>query len=215
MVVPYVFGIVFETIWQSKTEQQEQGRHPYLMFHAATLADKDNKAVLFPAQSGAGKSTLAALLAAKGWSFFTDELSIVVPDTKQVFSCPLPVCVKDGAVKYLVDCYPLIEKLKQYCRLDKKNVRYLPIKNAALSFDVGATLQAIVFPQYEQSIACELVVIDKTEALLRFLECGSSGRRMKEHELASVLKMLEALPCYYLKYSDINLAKLELEAVLF
>ncbi len=216
-VVPFVFGVVFETLWKSdkynlKSVVDHQASETKLMFHAAILGNKEGEMVLFPGESGAGKSTLSAMLAAKQWLFFSDELAIVLPEKSRVLACPLPVCVKEGAVEALLEFYPELEHLMLHHRLDDKKACYLPMKSPGAVAE--ATIQAIVFPGYDDSITCELRSIKKSEALGRLLSCGSSGRAMTLEELSSVMTMVERLPCYTLIYSDIDSAVIELEKCL-
>jgi len=209
-VVPYVFGIVFETSWHSQLKKDSAHT---LMFHAAVLA-QDKGAILFPAESGAGKSTLAAVLASKGWQFFTDELAIIAPESLSVFPCPLSICVKPGSVDFLSAYYPQLGSLKQYQRLDNKKVRYLPVPPPAPGSSIQKKIRAVIFPQYNKKIQCQLQPVDKKEALKRFLNCGSSGRPLTTGELSSVAAMIEQLPCYALNYLVIDQAIEEIEFVL-
>ncbi len=223
-VIPYLFGIIFETVWKS-TERKckpviyndESGKKTHsLMFHAAVSGCSPEKMIMFPAVSGAGKSTLAAMLAAKGWSFFTDELAIIYPEVHQVLSCPLPICVKEGAVDVLSEFYPDLSNLMQHHRLDNKRARYLPVDNAVLSVDeeVRADIIAIVFPHYDKEVICQLEPVNKQYALEQLLECGSSGRPLNREELGAIMGMIEKLPCYCLKYSDIDRAESRLEVII-
>ena len=206
-VVPFVFGIVFELLWKVDSQRDEMK----LMFHAAVLGNQEGRMFLFPGESGTGKSTLSAMLAANQWQFFTDELAIVLPDKASVISCPLPICVKEGATKALLEYYPDLERLMLHYRLDDKEARYLPMKSPGMVTE--ANIQAIVFPYYDAAINCDLKSIEKREALGRLLNCGSSGRAMSAEELSSVMKMIEQLPCYTLKYSNIDTAVKGLLAV--
>ncbi len=223
-VVPYVFGIIFEGIWTSEacapeSETPEIEAHTKektaqsLIFHAAVLAQDSGGTILFPAESGAGKSTLAALLAAKGWHFFSDELAVIKPQTFAVSPCPFPVCVKDGAVEFLSAYYPQLSSLTQHHRLDDKKVRYLPVEKPVLNFASKAEISAIIFPCYDKEINCELQHLDKTEALTRFLNCGSSGRPLLADELSSLAIMIEKLPCYSLTFFDTDRAIEQIESV--
>ncbi len=204
-VIPFLFGIVFETLWRAEQE------NPPLMFHAAVLSQQKGQAVVFPAQSGSGKSTLAALLAAKGWQFFTDELAVILPEPGRVLPCPLPICVKEGAVETLSEYYSELKDFMRHRRLDDKQVCYLPVEHAAPFSGDAADIQAIVFPRYDKATFCELSSLGKKEALMGFLECGSAGRAMGVEEVSAVVQMVEQLPCYELVYSDIDSAVVELK----
>jgi len=208
-VVPTVFSIVFEIIWRSQIRENSDQA---LMFHAAVLA-QDKGAVIFPAESGSGKSTLAAVLASKGWMFFTDELAMIMPELFSVTACPLPICVKPGSIDFLSAFYPQLTLLKQYHRLDNKKVRYLPVIASEMDCSTQTPIKMIIFPLYNKQIQCKLQSIDKKQALSNFLNCGSSGRSLTLDELSSVVQMIERLPCYALTYSDIDRAIKKINSV--
>lgn len=210
-IVPFLFGIIFETIWQSGKDEYKADDRLHLMFHAAVLGLKPDKMLLFPGVPGAGKSTLAAVLAAEGWHFFSDELAFVLPQEYRVLPCPLPVCVKQGAVSFLSDYYPAISSFRQHHRLDDKVACYLPLEPC--SADSEADISAIVFPRYDKDHFCTLQPLAKAESLEHFLECGSAGRPMNIEELTSVAKMIEDLPCYRLIYSDTDAALEEMKSI--
>ncbi len=216
-VVPYVFGIIFETTWRTELnplENQERldEEEASLMFHAAVLA-KDNHAILFPAESGAGKSTLSAVLAHQGWDFFTDELAIIKPKKNIVKPCPLSVCVKEGAVDFLSFYYPQLKNMTLHHRLDNKKVRYLPVVKSQLVL-AYKKITVIIFPLYNKKIPCEVHILEKEEALMRFLMCGSSGRPINKHELSAIARLVEQTPCYSLVYSNIEYALEEISSIM-
>ncbi len=208
-VVPTVFSLVFEIIWRSQIRENSA---QVLMFHAAVLA-QDKGAIIFPAESGAGKSTLAAVLASKGWMFFTDELAMIMPELFSVTACPLPICVKPGSIDFLAALYPQLTVLKQYHRLDNKKVRYLSVIASEMDCSTQTPIKMIIFPLYNKQIHCKLQSIDKKQALSHFLNCGSSGRSLTLDELSSVARMIEQLPCYALTYSDIDRAIKEINSI--
>ncbi len=198
-VVPYVFGVVFEILWRSVLKSRD------LMFHAATLSRQPGQVIMFPGEPRAGKSTLSAVLADKGWLFFTDELTIVASQGMRALPCSLPVCVKDGSVDFLSQFYPQLNGLPRHRRLDEQWVRYLPVENKpALAADNAADIEAIVFPQYDNGFGCEFKLLTKAEALKRLLACGSSGRPLTYDEFLCVLRLVEQTACYSLRYSDID-----------
>lgn len=61
-----------------------------VLFHAAALS-VDGRVVLLPGASHAGKTTTAAVLAAHGFAYLTDEAAAVHPDTLSVLPYPKPL----------------------------------------------------------------------------------------------------------------------------
>ncbi len=205
---PYLFGLIFETLWQAVIKTSD------LMFHACVMS-KNNKTLLFPAESGSGKSTLSAVLMAHDWVFLSDELAIISMEKQIIKPSPLPICVKDSAREFLAKYYPQILTLAQYQRLDAKKVQYLAVDKPKSYLDNPelAPIKAIIFPRYDAKVICQFETMDKAQALKLLLMCGSSGRSLNSHECKQVIQLIEQLPCYSLLYSDIDLALEKINAL--
>ncbi|PHS73135.1 MAG: hypothetical protein COB22_02390 [Cycloclasticus sp.] len=199
-VIPNLFGILFETSYSA----QAKLNNPPLMFHSAALSATTGQTLLFPAEAGSGKSTLAAVLSTQKWRCHTDELAIIDTATQRLIPHPFPICIKGGSVPFLSGYYPTLKSTMQHHRLDEKWVRYMPIKKSPVEIEENITINAIVFPTYQQNKPCLFESIDKQNALKILLQCGSSGRPLNDDDIRSIVTLVEQLPCYSLQYSDIN-----------
>ncbi len=64
--------------------------HQYLILHAA-VAERDGRAVIFPARPGSGKSTLCAGLVHQGWRLLSDEHALIRPEDGTIARCLAPL----------------------------------------------------------------------------------------------------------------------------
>jgi HprK-related kinase A len=74
--------------------------HNHLLFHASVV-EKNNKSIIFPAQSGSGKSTLSTYLALNGWHLFYDEMAVI--DIDKITTVPVfrPSSLKNESIEII------------------------------------------------------------------------------------------------------------------
>jgi hypothetical protein len=72
----------------------------HLHLHAA-LAVKDGRAAILAAQHNTGKTTTVANLVARGWSFVTDEVVRLSPQTEELTGFRKPISIKPGGRAFL------------------------------------------------------------------------------------------------------------------
>lgn len=194
-ILPHLFLLTF-----SRATLAQQDR---LLFHGAVLA-KEGRAVILPAEMGSGKTTLAALLAHKGFTFVSDELTVLDRgETVRVFPLPLPMSIKPGSVPILTDKYPELPSAPVFPRPDGKKVRYLlPPQHALAGRDESFTVSALVFPSYGPCKSTEMQAMDKIQALNRLAATGSSERPLTAEDIRTMISLVEQASCYSLDFSD-------------
>jgi len=171
-----------------------------LLFHAAVLG-RGRRMILFPAEAGSGKTTLAALLAANGFDYYSDEIAVIDKASGQVVAFPLPMSIKDGSVPVLERYYPEVPLLSSHLRLDGRRVRFLLPPPTSLNQANAADIAAIVFPNYQPSAEIKIHSVDKIAALTGLAKTGSSDRKLCGHDVKAILRLVEKTPCYDLIYS--------------
>ena len=72
----------------------------HLLVHAAAVA-RDKAGLIFPASSSAGKTTLALRLVMDGWSFLSDDLAALEPDTGSMTPLPRSLGIRHGTLVML------------------------------------------------------------------------------------------------------------------
>jgi len=178
------------------------GLDRYLLFHAAVLARR-GQALLLAAPSGSGKSTLAAVLAASGWTYLSDELAVVDPETLGVAPFALPIGLKDKSMAALADFIPDVADHPRHIRGDGTGVRYLAPPAAPQGTHLPVA--ALVFPRYTAGAAAAVTALKPLEALRSLADTGSSARPLAAQDVDAMLR-LASLPSYRLAFSDLKTA---------
>jgi hypothetical protein len=69
----------------------------FMAIHAAAVCNHDKRCFLMPGISGSGKSTLTAALISSGFTYLTDELSLLVSDTLFIRPAQVSLGLKQGS----------------------------------------------------------------------------------------------------------------------
>lgn len=193
---------ILPTLYSAISEAVTKSLKHKIVFHAAVVT-KNNKAIILPAESGSGKSTLTAALVTEGWEYFSDELAVYDPHNESLQPHLLPLSIKSGSVKALKPFIAGIEKLTEHTRLDGKKVRYLPLEAPASN---EATVDKIIFPQYQEKAETKLEKLPKEIALKRLAITGSSERTTTIDDIRTMIKLVEHTDCCELIFSNLDQA---------
>ena len=193
-VTPFLVYRLFEQCMASLDQR--------LLFHAAVVA-QDGRVLLLPAQSGSGKSTLAAALSASGWTYLSDELAVLDPQTLCVEPFALPIGLKDKSMTALADFIPAVADLPRHVRMDGVGIRYLPPPSPPRPSPLPVS--ALVFPCYKSAAPAAITALKPLEALQRLTDTGSSARPLMSQDIKAMLQ-LASLPSYTLTFSDLERA---------
>jgi hypothetical protein len=87
-------------VWHLMNQAVADVRH-VLVVHAGVVVDPAGSAVLLPAPSGGGKTTLTAGLVRAGFSYLSDEMAAVDPETRRVLPVPRSLFLKPGSLEAL------------------------------------------------------------------------------------------------------------------
>jgi HprK-related kinase A len=74
--------------------------HNNLLFHASVV-EKNNKSIIFPAQSGSGKSTLSTYLALNGWHLYYDEMAVINIENSKTIPVFRPSSLKNDSIEII------------------------------------------------------------------------------------------------------------------
>ena len=193
-VLPHLLQLVFDLSCKALSQ--------YFLFHAAVIS-KVSKAVLFPAHVGSGKTTLAAMLAKRGFQYFSDELAVIDVETLKVRPFTMPMSIKPGSLAVLTPEYPELDTLADHFRPDGKVVRYLQPPNESLpETDSTATVSALVFPHYKEGDGNYLMSLSKEDTLQRLVQTCSSDRSLRPQDIKAMLAIVEQSECMALHYED-------------
>ncbi|HXQ42532.1 MAG TPA: hypothetical protein VN821_14780 [Candidatus Udaeobacter sp.] len=172
---------------------------PHLLALHAGVAARNGCGLVLPGPSGSGKTTLIAALAASGWTYGTDETTLLAADGKELRMAPLSACVKEGSWPLLVQHYPslLDEPIQER---GGRRVRYLPPPGPAIE---RCRATHVVFPRRTES-GTRLRPIGRIEGIERLLaECVSIPQRLGLPEAVRLVDWTRGLSFHELAFADL------------
>jgi len=196
-------------IWGINRQVIEGSLHR-AVFHSAAVA-RDGDAVLLIAPSESGKTTLTAKLVDRGWSYLTDEATIVNQDL-MLDGYPKPLSIDRGAWTLLPHLEPSgSPRLMEYHRHQWQ----VPGHHIG-SVRRRARLRMIVFPSVRRDRDTVLEPVSPAQSVMA---ASMSMFRTGEPKLGTwrvrrLAAMASAVPAYSLVQSDLGAASEQIAAAL-
>jgi hypothetical protein len=176
---------------------------PYLLSLHCGVLGRPGCGLLLPAPSGSGKTTLTAALARQGWSFGTDEITLLDIDGRSIRTAPLSPCIKEGSWPVLAPHFPSLLTQPVHHRAGR-NVRYLPLEGDVLPRSV---VTHVVFPRYAANGDTALRPIAKRDGLQRLLaECVSIPQGVNRERAERLVEWASRLQFFDLSLVDLSAA---------
>ena len=168
--------------------------------HAGCLIRGD-AAWLVAGSPGAGKTTLCAALAAKGFRYATDDVSLV-DAAGEVSGVPFALAVKAGSWPLLEPMLPALACARTHLRADGQEVRYvLPPDGVTRK---AARLQTVIALAREAGATARLDVVDPADMLAILLaESYAPSRSLTAAQFEITGQAISAARCCKLTYSDL------------
>jgi hypothetical protein len=185
-----------------------------LAIHAAAVC-KPRRCVLMPAAKGSGKSTLMAALLASGYTYLTDELSLLTLGSPRIRPVPVSLGLKRGSWPLLAPIYPFLESLPTHVQGDDIEVRYLTPPKELIASQEAYAVTHVVFPRYDAGIPTALTPLRHAEAIWRIAEGGYAvPGQLDKDRVEGLIDWIASLPCYELSVGKLEDAVHELEVLL-
>jgi hypothetical protein len=176
--------------------------HPDLIWLHAAAASLDDRALLLVGPAGAGKSTLLVHLLRSKWLLLAEDLSALLPGSRQAL--PLPFCpeVRVPPPGPEEDWQDFLERSKTLATVEQDRVASKP-----------AVVSAIVLPEYADGAARPrlepLTAVEAAQALAPHAHPAPPGTG---RTLGLLFGLVQQVPCHRLRYADPSVAAVELTA---
>jgi hypothetical protein len=171
--------------------------------HAAAVCNGE-KGVLLPGTSGSGKSTLTAALTGAGFTYLTDELTLLMPETRHIRPAPVSLCLKRGSWPFLTATYNFLETLPIH-RQEDKEIRYLSPPENVLRRQETYSIECMIFPKYVRAAPTSLRRLGTAEALYRVAEAGYAiPGHLDKDRVEDLIDWIARLDCYELQMGDLG-----------
>jgi HprK-related kinase A len=175
----------------------------HVIIHSAVLA-KGNKAILFPAPPGSGKSTLTAYLAHNGWRLLSDEMALIIPNTKTVVPFVRPICLKNQSIDIAKSLFP-DGKFSNIARDTHKGdvIHLSPPESSWDSQTETAELVGVVFPNYRANQDLQIYQLDKTQAFMQLVENAFNYSVLRGTAFNTLTQVIEGVQTFEIFHSDL------------
>ena len=187
-----------------------------LYVHAAMLRPPASSGVvLLPAAAGSGKTCLSAALAAAGYAYHTDEVTLLSGPLLGARGIPVCLTVKEPAWPVLAERYAALADLDSHHRIDGKTCKYLPppIDPADPALAAEWPVMALVFPHYAPGVKTRLSRLPRLDALGRLLQqCLAIRLDLDAATVGRLVDWIAQIEVYELLFVDLDSAVSELTA---
>lgn len=184
-------------------------RHPFaLQLHAAMLATPEG-AILLPAVSGSGKTCLSLAAAARGFAWYSDEITLLEGEALRARGVPTCATVKQPAWSVIAAFRPEIRDLPAYHRVDGRICRYLPPPPLPDDPHRERTwpVRALVLPRFVADQPVRLQPVSRALALERlFDQCLALDLCLDTATVDRLVAWLEGLEVLELSFGDVRAA---------
>ena len=187
--------------------------HQYLILHAAVV-ELNGKAVIMPAPSGSGKSTLCTAMVARGWRLLSDELALISIKDSRLQPFTKPMSLKNESIQVIKDFWP--EAVFGHLCTDtvKGCVTHVkPPADSVRSTSQMASAAVVLFPQYMQGSAMQLIKKEKAYAYMSLVENAFNYHLLGAHAFHALSRVVKQSDSYDFVYSDLDEAILQLECL--
>ena len=177
----------------------------YLSIHSGVVARHD-KAIIFPAPPGSGKSTLTTyLMAQPDWRVLSDEMSLLIPETRDVMPLVKPVCLKNKSIELARLWFPETSFSTVASATVKGNVAHLsPPDSSWEQRHKPASVTAIIFPQYRPSSPMKIYKLDKNQAFIMLAENTINLTLQSQLGFDTLIELIENTLQFEVHYSDVE-----------
>jgi len=170
-----------------------QSRPELLWFHAGAVAYRGG-AVMISGLSGRGKSTLVTTLCANGWTYLSDDIVPLDPNSGKVIPFPQTPWVRENSGEELSP--------EGVQKLSKTEVNLRP---EAVCRDV-VPINAIVFPTYSLNAKTKIIPCSPATAALELLQNCQNFIIHRQAAVRYICELVQTLPAFSLCFSQNNLA---------
>ena len=187
--------------------------HHYLLLHTGVV-EKNGQTVLLPASPGSGKSTLCTALIHRGWRLLSDEFGLVRPADLAIVPFPRLIPLKNESIAVIRAFVPDAVLGPEFPKTRKGTISHLrpPAESIARAGEIGRAAW-IVCPQFQAGAETLLLPLSRTEAFIKLSRNSFNYARIGLRGFETVGRLVESCSSYSLKYSDLEEAIAQLEAL--
>ena len=187
--------------------------HRYFMIHAAVL-ERGGRALVLPSWSGSGKSTLCAALVQHGWRLLSDEFCLLKLQDGNIYPVPRPIPLKNAAIAAFRAFAPDAVMGPTYYQTRKGDIAHIrPPADAFQRIHQAASPAWVVLPRYQADGDSTLEPLPAGNAMLLMAANSFNFNLLGSPAFDVLSRMMKAVSCHRIVYSDLNDAVESMDAL--
>ena len=200
---PSLAPIIDWVLWQATQEAVERTTE-YLALHAGAVA-RNGKAILLPAPPDSGKTTLSAALTRAGFSYLSDEVALIEPDTALLHPYARALWMEIPSIDLMG---PDVRQAIPSDLLALGRGQYQITPNELRPGSVGkpTRVRFVVAPMYRRGSKTTLEPMSRAEALVAMADQSFNFGRFGVKALPLLERVVKGAECYRLAMGDLEAA---------
>ncbi len=175
-----------------------------MAIHAGLLSNAKGS-ILLPGESGAGKSSLTMWMTKNGYSYHTDELVLIDPETLEVEVFPRPFNIKSHGIEAIGAVVNLNDEANQTEIMPGNQVTMFSHRLLNPNFNPNPpAITRILFPRYDRSALNEVPRLSVAMAGIELMKTNVIARNLPEHGFSLLLSVVKRVPAYRLDYNHFD-----------
>ena len=178
--------------------------HHYLIAHAAAV-ERSGRALILPEPPGSGKSTLCAALVTHGWRLLSDELTVISPQTGQVWPLARPVSLKNASIDVIKRFSPKAVLGPTIHDTTKGSVAHMKPPRDSVRRAMEPSRPAwVVLPRYETHAATRLMPLSKARAFMELADNAFNYSLHGRRGFDALVRLIDSCECYEFDYGNLE-----------
>ncbi|GBL04224.1 HprK-related kinase A [Glaciecola sp. KUL10] len=178
--------------------------HNHLLIHASVV-ERNNKSIIFPAQSGSGKSTLSTYLALNGWHLFYDEMAVI--DLKSQKTIPIfrPSSLKNESINIIAGLKKPINMSDVTVETHKGAIAHVMPHTRKIYQSLSPCKPcAVISISYRQGCNTEIVELDKAVGMSSMLLNAFNYSVIGSSAFDSMVELSNSVRFFEVTYSNMQ-----------
>jgi HprK-related kinase A len=178
--------------------------HQYFIIHAACL-ERGGRAVLVPAPPGSGKSTLCAALVNRGWRLFTDELTLIEPETRAIVPIARPISLKNESIEVIRQFAPEAVFGPVSPNTIKGTIGHVRPPSESVTWgNEPSKLAWCVFPRFRTQAGLAAGTVPRAQAFMRIAASSVNYTMLGPRGFNALSQIMDGLNSYEFEYGDLE-----------
>ena len=171
----------------------------YTLIHAASVG-LNGKAFLLTGQTQSGKSTLTAYLCSRGFSYITDDITVIEKATQRILPYRKNIMLREGSINVLAGKGISVNPDSVVSWNNDSRYPYLP---DCTKCNDEYEIDKIFFIQRNETDINSVLQMDSSEAFISLMHSALYYEKTSHKSLLQIKQLIES-GCYSINYSSMD-----------